>query len=232
MYKYMTDWRATSTQTHNRAINSEAECRPGPSSSSSHRSGTQYRRSPPVGGALPLLPRKGTRQGHRDSRPNTACAANEVRGYSVIVRPWTLTLDFVAPGMGMMSSPCARSQAKAICPEVAPCTFPIAATASAAARIFGKFSFENLEGVFTLSVPETAHAGLPRLALPEVPVIKIVGGFLLESSSSASAPLEQDRHIRIAPSAAHAPEASTPRWRCPAPAPCAGCPFPGSRCPG
>jgi hypothetical protein len=48
------------------------------------------------------------------------------------------TLIFVVPGMGMMSSPCARSHASATWLDVAPYFSPSAASPSVILRMFGK----------------------------------------------------------------------------------------------
>lgn len=57
----------------------------------------------------------------------------------------SLTLSFFVPGIGMILSPWASSQAIATCPGVALCFLPMAATASTSERILGKFSVEYLE---------------------------------------------------------------------------------------
>lgn len=58
------------------------------------------------------------------------------------IRSATLTEILVVPGMGMMSSPCARSHARAIWPAVALYFLPMVARPSASFTMFGKFSLE------------------------------------------------------------------------------------------
>lgn len=56
------------------------------------------------------------------------------------------TLTFVVPGMGITLLPCARSQARATWPAVAPWRVPICFKPAASFRMLGKFSFEYLGG--------------------------------------------------------------------------------------
>ncbi len=53
-----------------------------------------------------------------------------------------LTAIFVVPGIGMISSPCASSQAREIWPAVALYFLPRAASPSHSFKMFGKFSAE------------------------------------------------------------------------------------------
>jgi len=65
-------------------------------------------------------------------------ASSELNSFTCMKKT-VLTFVLFVPGIGIISFPCARSQANATCPEVALCFVPIDFISSAMERILGKF---------------------------------------------------------------------------------------------